>query len=419
MMNEEMAHSRLLARLNTLRKFGEEAGDGITRDFGSAAEQEARQWFLEEAGASLQTRVDAAGNLWALYPGQTPGVLACGSHMDTVPHGGAYDGALGVVMALEAVQQLQESGYQPKHTLGVVVFTGEEPNSFRLSTLGSRLLSGVLSFEDIAGVRDDSGRLALDALREGMAPPPGADLLESSCLQGLIEPHIEQGPRLAILGQPLAVVTEITGIVRHSIVLEGEQNHAGTTPWADRRDAVQAFGPAMEIFSGWLARYRAEMTGTVGFVTVYPNAINIVPSRVEFIVEWRSPREDLLESVPEAYWRDLEKLGERLKIGTRRQIILQQAPSTLDPDLRELLSQTLKAKGVAAHAMFSWAGHDAAHVARKRPAAMLFVRSNGYSHCAAEDCEVSDMLLASDVLTDFMRHWDRKAPMLAPEGATC
>ncbi len=411
LMADGAVPNRLLARLDILRKFGADGkAFGITRPFGSAAELQARRWFLNEAAeAGLNTKIDSAGNIWALYPGRAPGVLAAGSHLDTVPHGGAYDGALGVMLALEAVERLRESGYQAEHSLGVVAFTGEEPNAFRLSTLGSRLLTGVLNFDEIADVRDDGGRGVLDAMREGFAPAPegGGNLLASSELLGLVEPHIEQGPRLSAMGEPLAVVTEITGIVRHSLVLEGEQNHAGTTPWQERRDAVQAFAAAMEIFSAVLERHREEMTGTVGFVSVYPNAINIVPSRVEFIVEWRSPRQDLLETVPEEYWHDVQRLGEGLHIGTHRKVILQQAPSPLDPDLRELLAEAIRQRGLAAPALFSWAGHDAAHVARIRPTAMLFVRSNGYSHCAEEDCDSPDMLLAADVLTDFMRRWDQ------------
>lgn len=403
----EWAHDRLLSRLERLRLIGKDPQGGITRPFGSAAELEARTWFAEEVRqAGLTLHGDAAANLWARYPGQTDGVLACGSHLDTVPHGGAYDGALGVLMALEAVQTLKESGYQPKHTLAVLALTGEEPNAFRLSTLGSRLLTGVLRLEDLATAADGQGRRVAEALRDAGANADPDDLLEASGLCGFLEPHIEQGPRLQDQGDPLGVVSRITGIVRHAIVLEGEQNHAGTTPWAVRRDSVQAFAGAMALFQEWLGSYPGQLTGTVGFVDVYPNAVNIVPSRVEFIVEWRSPDWELLESVAEGYWEAVQAFCRAEGMGAGRQVVLHQAPSAMDPGVQALLSQTMAQQGLPAPVMVSWAGHDAAHLARRVPAGMLFIRSNGKSHCPDEACAPADILTGVRVLTEFLRQWD-------------
>ena len=387
---------------------GRDPAGGITRPFGSVAEREIRQWFLAEAeAAGLRTRLDGAGNLWALFPGAEENILAAGSHLDTVSQGGAYDGALGALMALEAVETLKDTGYHPQHTLAVLVLTGEEPNAFRLSTLGSRLLTGMLSLDDIRDITDDSGYSVWQALAEAGATLNSHDLLPHIPLKGFVEPHIEQGPRLKEMGQPLAVVTRITGIVRHRIVIQGEANHAGTTPWLQRRDAVQGFAQIVAAFKALIDGHLDQLTGTVGYVRVYPNAVNIIPSTVEFIVEWRSPDQTVLTAVSEEYWDMVQQLGNQWGLGITRQVILNQAPSPMDATTQRLLQQMIASEGLEPIALESWAGHDAAHLARKVPTGMLFIRSNGKSHCSDEDCDAQDIVLGSRVLTAFLRQWDQ------------
>ncbi len=407
-MHEVLFEERLLARLDTAQSIGRDPAGGITRPFGSVAEREIRQWFLAEAeAAGLGTRRDGAGNLWALYPGAHEDILAAGSHLDTVSHGGAYDGALGVLMALEAVQTLKDSGYQPQHTLAVLVLTGEEPNGFRLSTLGSRLLTGVLHLDDIREITDDTGYSVWQALADAGATLDSTDLLPHFPLKGFVEPHIEQGPRLQEMGQPLAAVTRITGIVRHRIVITGEANHAGTTPWPQRRDAVQGFAQIMTVFKALIDCHLDQVTGTVGYVKVYPNAVNIIPASVEFIVEWRSPDQTILTTVSEEYWAKVQKLAKQWSLGTARQVILNQSPSPMDSAVQQLLQQTITKEGLKPIALESWAGHDAAHLAGLVPTGMLFIRSNGKSHCPDEDCHPQDIILGSRVLTAFLRQWDQ------------
>jgi N-carbamoyl-L-amino-acid hydrolase len=409
-MHQVLSEERLLSRLDTARTIGRDPAGGITRPFGSVAEREIRQWFMAEAeAADLVIRRDGAGNLWALYPGVQDDILAAGSHMDTVPHGGAYDGLLGVLMALEAVQTLKDNGYQPQHTLAVLVLTGEEPNAFRLSTLGSRLLTGVLHLDDIREITDDAGYSVWQALAESGATLDSTDLLPHLPLTGFVEPHIEQGTRLKEMRQPLAAVTRITGIVRHRVVITGEANHAGTTPWPQRRDAVQGFAQIMVAFKALIDRHVDQITGTVGYVRVYPNAVNIIPSSVEFIVEWRSPEPTILTAVSEEYWAEVQKLGNQWGLDTSRQVILNQSPSSMDPTVRKLLQQTIANERMEPIALDSWAGHDAAHLARSVPTGMLFIRSNGKSHCPDEDCHPQDIMLGTQVLTAFLRQWDQMA----------
>lgn len=405
-MQENLPFSRLKQRVDALAQIGRDPSGGITRPFGGAAELLARQWFVAEAGiAGLEPSTDAAGNMWALYPGEHPEILAIGSHLDTVTQGGAYDGALGVVLGMESIQTLREQDYRPRHTLAVLVLSGEEPNPFRLSTLGSRLLTGVLSFEDIAGVTDDQGVSLTEALRRANAP--SHQELALSRLRGFIEPHIEQGARLQEQGLPLAVVTRITGIVRHSITITGEQNHAGTTERDRRRDAVQTFARAMEVFQRLETQFSGDVRGTVGYVSVFPNSVNIVPSQVEFIVEWRSPQQSLLHAVAETFWTQVQSRVHEMGLKVSRTVILSQDPVSMDRRVQELLHHSIAAYHPEHPGLVSWAGHDAAHLAKKMPTGMLFIRSNGKSHCPDEDCTPQDMARALDVLITTLNQWDQ------------
>ncbi|PSR24905.1 N-carbamoyl-L-amino-acid hydrolase [Sulfobacillus thermosulfidooxidans DSM 9293] len=409
-MPDILASSRLQRRLDALAAIGRDDTGGITRPFGSAAERAARQWFLGEAEkAGLVTRTDPAGNLWALFPGASLDIVAVGSHLDTVVHGGAYDGALGVLLGLEALQTLQEEGYRPHHTLAVLALTGEEPNPFRLSTLGSRLLTGILSWDTVLEVTDETGYSVREALHQAGAPALHDPGVHMPHLKGFFEPHIEQGPRLHEAGLPVGVVSTITGITRQLITLTGEQNHAGTTPYVARRDAVQGFAQAMVLFQELSQQFVDRAVGTVGYVRVFPNSINIVPSRVEFMVEWRAPQLEILAEVTSTFWQRLQALGSRLHLSLTREIILDQAPSPMDEAVQALLHGVIEEMGVPHPTMVSWAGHDAAHLAKRVPTGMLFVRSNGYSHCPDESANTEDIMLAAEIVRRALMRWDAVA----------
>ncbi|WP_082343867.1 Zn-dependent hydrolase [Sulfobacillus thermosulfidooxidans] len=410
-MPDILALSRLQRRFDALAAIGQDDAGGITRPFGSAAERAARQWFLREAEqAGFVTQIDPAGNLWAFLPGASQDIMAVGSHLDTVRNGGGYDGALGVILGLEALQTLQEEGYRPRNTLAVLALTGEEPNPFRLSTLGSRLLTGVLSWDRVLDVTDETGYSVRKALDQAGAPGLHDSAFAIGPLKGFLEPHIEQGPRLHEAGWPLGVVTTITGITRQMITLTGEQNHAGTTPYESRRDAVQGFAQAMMIFQQLSQRFADRAVGTVGYVRVFPNSINIIPSHVEFIVEWRSPDPDILAELTDSLWTQLQALSQRLHLSIRRHMILEQEPSFMDQDVQALLHAVMDEMGLPHPALVSWAGHDAAHLAKRVPTGMLFVRSNGYSHCPEESAEMEDIVLAAEVVRRVIIRWDLNAP---------
>lgn len=397
--------SRLLSRLHTLSQIGQDPKGGITRPFGSQADLEAREWFCSEATeAGLICQTDAAANIWAILPGPSDGpMIGAGSHIDTVPQGGAYDGALGVLMALESLHTLRDDSYANRHPMAAVVFTAEEPNPFNLSTLGSRLITRRLAYDHVKDVPGLSSALH----------KAGGDIDRLSTLSlplaAFIEPHIEQGPRLDQANCPLAVVQGITGIYRERVIIRGEQNHAGTTPMALRHDAVKAFAEAVLRFHEVLDAEPSDAVGTIAYVSVNPNAVNVIPSTVEFIAEIRSPHISVLNSLMQAFRTHMQTLdsgGQGVSVTTSP--LLCQAPSVLDPAIQQILMSALGQRQVPFLSLTSMAGHDATHLAASLATGMLFIRSKqGKSHCPEEWSHPDDIVLGAQILTDVLMQLDQ------------
>ncbi|NMP24534.1 hydantoinase/carbamoylase family amidase [Sulfobacillus harzensis] len=406
-MTSPISSERLMQRIVEFAAIGRDPGGGITRPFGSDADFEARTAFHREViEAGLEYQVDAAGNQWGRMPGHEASAktIAAGSHLDTVPHGGAYDGAAGVLMSLEVLQSLAARGYRNRHPLAVVAFTGEEPNPFGLSTLGSRLYTGRLGSAQLMTHTSDNGRLLTEALRRVGGDLANCDSLDPDEIGAFIEPHIEQSGRLDAADLPIGVVDRITGIYRDHITLTGEQNHAGTTVLAHRRDALHAFSHAVLALNALLREpWPHWMVGTVGQVHVYPNAVNIVPSQVVFTVEIRSTDVDQLQHAAERYRQRLEQAMTSLSIAVTIRNILNQAPQPLSADLQRILVNAAQSRGVAPPILNSWAGHDATHMARRVPTGMLFIRSlAGKSHCPDEASRAPDLAMGAEILHDAL-----------------
>jgi acetylornithine deacetylase/succinyl-diaminopimelate desuccinylase-like protein len=333
------ACGRLFEWLEELYAIG--GGRGANRPYGSAAEDAAHDLaagWMEAAGLAVER--DRAGNLLGRFPGEGAELWA-GSHLDSVPEGGRFDGTLGVVAAIEALERI---GPQSR-PLAAVAFRGEE-----VGCIGSR-------------ARCDGGAL------------PG----------GLVEVHIEQGPRLAAAGAPLGVVTAIVGYARREVVFEGAAGHAGTTPMDQRDDALVAAAEYV-LRARDAARAIPEAVATVGVIEAEPGGINVVPGRVRLTVDARAPDVERLE-------RLLTELGLELQPRTD--------PVALDAELRSVLAAEAARLGTAPVELPSGAGHDAGILAAAGvPSAMLFVRSlaGGVSHSPDEESSAEDVALAVDVL---------------------
>ncbi|MBY9078020.1 Zn-dependent hydrolase [Paenibacillus sp. HN-1] len=408
--------SRLESSIRELGDIGLHAGGGLHRTAFSSADLEGRDWLKAVLHAEgIETRSDEAANIWGSMPGSAPDLppLVCGSHLDTVPNGGRYDGALGVLLALEVLRTLKDAGYKNRHPFELVSFSAEEPNSFGFSTFGSRVASGKLTSRHIRDVRNDEGRLLSDALKsaggdpgnlERAAIPPGG-------LAAYLEVHIEQGKRLLRQGIPLGIVSSITGIHREQIRFTGEANHAGTTLMGDRHDALAAAAEVI-LAAERICRHAPapEVVGTVGMIGVAPGAPNIIPGEAMITAEFRAATEAQMEHLLEAWDEALIGVSEARKVKINRTLILSQSPVPMDRGIMIISERQAERLQIPVMTLGSMAGHDAAHMASVTRSGMLFVPSiDGKSHCPEEESRMADILCAGNVLLHTLLALDQSS----------
>src|SRR3954470_5651915 len=373
---------RVMARADELAAFTEEPGR-ITRPLGTAsldgAMELVRKW-MQDAG--LVTRSDALGNLAGRAEGG-PGTLLLGSHLDSVADAGRYDGVLGVLIALECVQELPLS-------LEVVAFADEDGLRFRSSYLGSRAFLGALDEADWA-LRDDAGVTLREAIAGDVEPLVPADL------RAYFEVHIEQGPVLEAAGVPLGVVTAIAGQSHATLYFEGVAGHAGTTPMGLRHDALAAAAEFV-LAAEQIARDEPGLVATVGRSAVPGGAVNVIPGRVEATLDVRHADDAVRARAIQA----LRMIGEALR---RRRGVRVRWTTTADNDATALTLAPALAEVVPdAPLLASGAGHDAVVLAGVTDAAMLFVRcAGGISHHPDEAVAEMDVAAAIEAAREFVR----------------
>jgi N-carbamoyl-L-amino-acid hydrolase len=392
---------RLLADLRTLRGIGAH-GSGVVRPAFGAADMQARRWIArryEEAG--LEATIDGVGNV--LGRSRSPGkALLVGSHSDTQPTGGWLDGALGVIYALEVVRALAADDATRALAIDAVSFQDEE--SRFVGCLGSRSLSGTLSPDIERDAVDRDGVTLADALRQaGLADAPRLRFAPGRHA-GFLEGHIEQGPHLDDAGMRIGVVTGIVGLRGMRFVFRGQQNHAGTTMMARRRDAATALYELAHRINQEFPKAAAEHSvWTMGRARIEPNATSIVPGYAELDLQFRDASEAPLEAFEAIALRLVAEMNARGGVGieaTRARAPI--APTRMDEGLQEHI-----AAAAARHAPGKWqrmpsgAFHDAGIVSERIPSAMLFIPSiGGISHDFAEDSRDEDIVLGCQVLAD-------------------
>ncbi len=392
---------RLLADLRALRSIGAH-GRGVVRPAFSPTDMEARRWLkarYEEAG--LDASIDGVGNV--LGRSRSPGkALLIGSHSDTQPTGGWLDGALGVIYGLEVVRALAADALTRALPVDAVSFQDEEARF--VGCLGSRSLIGALTREMEDGAADSRGTALADALREaGLAGVPRLRL-DPDRYAGFVEPHIEQGPHLEDAGRRIGVVTGIVGLRGIRFVLRGQQNHAGTTMMARRRDAAAAlYELAYRINQEFPKVAGPRSVWTMGRVRIEPNATSIVPGYAELDLQFRDPEDAPLDAFEDVVDRLVEEMNARG--GVAIEAIRARAPirpSRMDPRLQSHIEAAAErhAPGLWQR-MPSGAFHDAGIVSERLPSAMLFIPSiGGISHDFAEDSRDEDIVLGCQVVAD-------------------
>ncbi len=374
-------------RLMRLARLGAIPGDGVNRACLTPADGEARRLVIgwaREAGA--EPSVDEAGNLWLRRPGTEDDAapVLTGSHLDTQPEGGRFDGVYGVVAGLEVLAALEDAGERTRRPVEVVAWTNEEGGRFAPGCMGSMAWSGARPLEDFADVRDPEGVRFADALaaqartesdlpRRPLGHRPHAYL----------EAHIEQGPLLEREQLRVGVVTGIQGSRWFTVTLTGESAHAGTTPLSLRRDAVRGMVSAVAALQA-LAHDPADVLRfTVGRIVVEPNTSNSVPARVTFTIDLRHPEAATLARVGDAVEQTVRDAAPGLDVQVRQ--VFHAAPVAFDAGVVDAVERAAAAEGVSSRRLPSGAFHDAQFAAAVCPSGMVFVPCRGgVSHNPAE-----------------------------------
>ena len=391
---------RIRADIEAIAKFTATPGSGASRPTFSSQWRQARDYVIEQAKrAGCNIRIDAFGNVHA-----RPKTLAwdapawlCGSHIDSVPHGGDYDGVAGVVVPLEILRA------DPSANLELIIFAEEEGTTFGSGMMGSRAWVDPDGDQVLTALKNAQGLTYIEAGKDCGVDPArfGVDRSNPSHYRGLIEVHIEQGPGMWKRGERIAIVRAIAGRRQYRIKILGEANHAGSTSMSDRRDALVAAAKHIVRFEALARELSSDTVMTVGKIECEPNALNVIPATVRYTLDFRSPDNNLLA-----------KGHEMIK-----QLVMHNAPEfnlvftedqpavAMDESLCKALTQSASQRlGGPAPMAVSGALHDSAILARHIPTAMLFVPSrDGISHNPAEFSRIEDIALAAEIVSDVIR----------------
>lgn len=405
--------ARLWARVETLARLTRPDVPWTRRAF-SPLFTEARAWLRSEMqAAGLEVHQDAGGNLIGRMPGRDASLapLVTGSHCDTVVGGGRFDGIIGVLAGIEVAHTLNEHGIVLAHPFEVIDFLSEEPSDYGISCVGSRAISGVLSAEMLAARNPDGETLADGIRRIGGDPERlGAPLRRAGETAAFVELHIEQGPVLETRELPIGVVTNIVGIRRVQLTVQGRPDHAGTTPMDIRCDAL--VGAARIIDAAH--RLASEASGnphyvvaTIGRIAMTPNVPNAVPGSVEMVLEVRSDSDDVLATFPEQVLAAVETPLSALRTSCTSMPLSRALPTDCTPVVMDAVERASHRLGYASMRLPSGAGHDAVYMAPTGPIGMIFIPClNGRSHCPEEWIEPSQLLDGTRVLYETIRELD-------------
>lgn len=393
-----------MSEIERYAEYGKDEQEGVTRPSFSQADYDVRERFISELEyMGLEVTIDGAANIWGRLKGtgEKQGSIVIGSHLDSVPNGGKFDGPLGVLMAKEIIRTLIEHHVSLDHDLEIVSFTAEESNDFNLSTFGSRSFVGGLKAEMLDSVCDSTGlRLSDELIKAGggldkysMMEEVGKDK------KAFIELHIEQGQRLESKNISIAIIDRVVGTFRSKIKVIGQSNHSGTTMMEQRQDALAAAAEMILEVERQCKGSNDRVIGTVGKLNVSPNAANIIPGEVDFVLEVRGGLEEEIQhnvGIIQHAWQDIAK---RRNVEVEQEIFLNQKPVLLDQDIVRILQSTSEAMNEPFLTLSSMAVHDAAHMAAITKSAMVFVKSiGGKSHCPEECSLPEDIEKAGNVI---------------------
>jgi N-carbamoyl-L-amino-acid hydrolase len=390
---------RLEEAFEALGKIGETPKGGLTRLALSDEDKRARDQmvaWMKEAG--LRVSVDRMGNIFGERAGTEPlPPVMVGSHVDSVPTGGKYDGQLGVLCALEAIRSLNDQGARTGHPVTLAIFTNEEGARFQPAMIASGVMAGKIALEDAYNARDKNGVRLVDELeRIGYL---GFELCVPRPIRAYLELHIEQGPFLEEEGLSVGVVEGIVGIAWSRLTLHGVQDHAGPTPRRVRHDALVAAADVVRGVRSIPGQVSLELVATVGRLDVSPNITNAIPGRISMSVDMRDPEDEHLTRALVLLDRAVRDAAAREGVNYELENYWRVPPTSFHPNVVETVERAARSLGLRHRRILSGAGHDAQYMAAICPTGMIFVPSrNGRSHCEEEFTPMDDIERGTNTL---------------------
>jgi N-carbamoyl-L-amino-acid hydrolase len=385
-MNLAINSEKLDIELQELAAFSETASPSVTRIVFSEQDVAARAWLKQKClAAGLAVRQDAVGNAFARWQGTdaNSGTVATGSHIDAIPNAGRFDGTVGVLGGLEAIRALQESGFAPKRSIELILFTSEEPTRFGIGCLGSRLLSGVLTADRASTFKDREGNSLEDLRRAaGFTGDLRSVQLQPGHYSSFVELHIEQGPRLEAGQLDIGIVTSIAAPAGMRFSINGSGGHAGAVLMRERKDAfVGAAEIAIAVEAAALNTDSPDSVATTGICSVFPGAVNSVPSQVKLEIDVRDSdlarRDGMVTSICE----NSKAIAARRHLELLIEMVNSDAPAACDPAIVKLISNACQQTGLTHMQMVSRAYHDSLFMSHIAPVSMIFIPCHlGLSH---------------------------------------
>ena len=398
--NHRIDAKRLWDSLMDMARFGATPKGGVRRLTLTDIDRQGRDHFRARcAAAGLTVRVDEIGNMFARRPGRDPARLPVlmGSHLDSQPSGGKFDGALGVLAGLEVMQSLNDLAITTEAPIELVNWTDEEGSRFGHSLMGSGVWAGIYALDKAYALADTEGTTVQQAL-DGIGYR-GPEPAKPFPADAYFELHIEQGPILEREEKQIGIVTGAQAQVWYDAVATGQDSHAGTTPPSARRDALVTAARIIELVDRTMRARGEDGRGTVGQLLVAPNSRNVVPGEVRFSVEFRHPSGAEVDAIATSFPQAAAAIAAADGLGWSLTELFRIAPQPFDPACIDLVRQATTALGLSAREIVSGAGHDAVYVARHVPTAMIFTPcKDGLSHNEAESIEPSEAEAGAQVL---------------------
>lgn len=410
MQNLQINPQRLWDSLMETAKFGGTAKGGIKRLTLTDEDKQVRDWFKAACEAlGCTVTVDEIGNMFATRPGKRSDLLpiAMGSHLDTQPTGGKFDGVLGVLGALEAMHTLHDLGYETNAPIEIVNWANEEGSRFAPAMLASGVYAGVFTSDYAYSRVDRQGLTYGDELaRIGYR---GHEQVGAHKFSAMFELHIEQGPILEDEGKKIGVVLGVQGMRWYEVTVTGQDAHTGATPMYLRKNALLGAARMIDAIDAIAQKHSPSAVGTVGLIENKPNSRNVIPGEVFFTVDLRHPEEAVLDAMETEFRTNLAAILKPLKLGYEEKRIWNAPAVNFSPELIECVRIGTEKAGFTNRDMVSGAGHDAAYIARVAPTTMIFVPClGGISHNEAESTTAEECGAGAQVLLNAVLEYDRR-----------